>query len=114
MGDVELLEWFLAHTFGTVFVAMGVTGLILILLAQIHIVFAVLMLVFALLTAWTPFMLQKRADSQGSEVREKLAKANAVTIEGVQGLRDLLSLNYLERYKSKNKATMQQLYDGSQ
>lgn len=111
MSDVEILEWFLAHTFGTFLVALGVTGLILILLARVHIVLSVLMLIFAILTGWTPFILQKRADSQGSEVRERLAEANAVTIEGIQGLRELLSLNYLERYKLKNKASMQKLYN---
>ena len=111
MSDVELLEWFLAHTFGTFLVASGVTVLILFFLARIHIALAVLMLIFAILTSWTPFILQKRADSQGWDVRDRLAEANAVTIEGVQGLRELLSLNYLERYKLKNKASMQRLYD---
>ncbi len=111
LTDVEVLEWFLAHTFGTFLVALGVTGLILILLAKIHIALAVLMLIFAVLTGWTPFILKKRADSQGTEVRDRLAEANGVTIEGVQGLREILSMNYLERYKLKNKGSMQKLYD---
>ncbi|EHQ91054.1 ABC transporter ATP-binding protein [Desulfosporosinus youngiae] len=111
MSDVEVLEWFLAHTFGTFLVALGVTGLILVLLAKIHIALAVLMLIFGVLTGWTPFLLKKQADSQGTEVRARLAEANGVTIEGVQGLREILSLNYLERYKLKNKESMQRLYD---
>jgi ATP-binding cassette subfamily C protein CydC len=111
MSDVEVLEWFLAHTFGTFLVALGVTGLILILLAKVHIVLAGLMLIFGVLTGWTPFIFKKQADSQGTEIRARLAEANGVTIEGVQGLREILSLNYLERYKLKNKGSMQKLYD---
>lgn len=34
MGDVEILEWFLAHTFGTMLVAGMVTVLILFYLAK--------------------------------------------------------------------------------
>jgi ABC-type multidrug transport system fused ATPase/permease subunit len=68
------------------------------------------MLIFAVLVSATSFIFQKRADAQGRETREKLAHANAVTIEGIHGLRDLLTLNFLERYKEKNRAAMQDLY----
>lgn len=111
MSDVELLEWFLAHTFGTCLVAGAVTLLILVLLARIQLILCILMLIFAILTAGTPFILQKKADSQGREVRSRLALANTVTIEGIQGLREILALNYLEAYKQKNKASMEGLYD---
>ncbi|MDR1576210.1 MAG: ABC transporter ATP-binding protein/permease [Treponema sp.] len=110
MGDVEILEWFLAHTFGSALVAGLITLLLLAALAWIHGALSILMLVFAVLVSATPFIFQKRADTQGREVREKLAVANAVTIEGIHGLRDLLTLNYLERYKAKNREAMQDLY----
>jgi ATP-binding cassette subfamily C protein CydC len=110
MGDVETLEWFLAHTFGSFLVAVFVTILLLIWLSTLHILLGALMLGFAVLTLLTPFFLRKKADVQGRLVREKLAEANSVTIEGVQGLREVLTLNYLENYKQKNKKTMQELY----
>ncbi|MHB9292112.1 ABC transporter ATP-binding protein/permease [Hollandina sp. SP2] len=110
MGDVEILEWFLAHTFGSAIVGVFITLLLLAALAWIHSVFSVLMLAFAALVSATPFIFQKRADAQGRDVREKLALANAATIEGIHGLRDLLTLNYLERYKEKNRTVMQNLY----
>ena len=110
MGDVEILEWFLAHTFGSTVVAGLVTMLLLAALGWIHGALSALMLVFAVFVSATPFIFQKRADSQGREVREKLAYANAVTIEGIHGLRDILTLNNLERYKEKNRAAMQDLY----
>lgn len=110
MGDVEILEWFLAHTFGSVIVGVFVTLLLLAALAWIHGALSLLTLVFAVLVSATPFIFQKRADAQGRDVREKLALANAATIEGIHGLRDLLTLNYLERYKEKNRTAMQNLY----
>jgi ABC-type multidrug transport system fused ATPase/permease subunit len=110
MGDVEILEWFLAHTFGSAVVAVLVTLLLLAALGWIHGALSVLMLVFAVLVSATPFVFQKRADAQGREVREKLAEANAVTIEGIHGLRELLTLNFLEHYKEKNREAMQSLY----
>jgi ABC-type multidrug transport system fused ATPase/permease subunit len=111
MGDVETLEWFLAHTFGTAIVSVIITILILFALSFIHISLSLIMLVFAALVVSTSFIFHKRADKQGREVREKLAEANAVTIEGIHGLRELLTLNFLEPYKEKNKASMQNLYD---
>lgn len=110
MGDVEVLEWFLAHTFGTMLVAIVTTGLLLFLLGKIHRVLMLLMLVFSILVLLTPFVLRKQADRQGYRMREALAQSNAVTIEGIQGLREILTLNYFERYQKKNRDTMQQLY----
>jgi ATP-binding cassette subfamily C protein CydC len=110
MGDVEILEWFLAHTFGSYLVAFVVTIMILVMLMKLHIVLGLMMLVFSVLAFLTPYFLQKKADKQGADVRERLAEANTVTIEGIQGLRELLTLNYLERYKKKNDLVMKKLY----
>lgn len=111
MGDVEVLEWFLAHTFGSYLVAIAVTVILLIILAGIHPLLGILMLVFAVLTFLTPYLLQKLADRQGTEVRERLAEANTRTIEGIQGLRELLTLNNLNRYQEKTDAAVKRLYD---
>lgn len=111
MSDVELLEWFLAHTLGSYVVAAGVMIIILVVLVQINILLAGLMLIFVVLTVWSSFFMRNKADEQGKAVRERLSDANAVTVEGIQGLRELLTLNYLEPYKEKNKAEMKKLYD---
>ena len=111
MGDIELLEWFLAHTFGSFIESIAVTVLLLFLLARIHVILAVLMLIFGIVVMLTPFVFKKKADQQGAKVREALAQSNAVTIEGIQGLREILTLNYLERYKQKNRNKMQNLYE---
>jgi ABC-type multidrug transport system fused ATPase/permease subunit len=111
MGDVEILEWFLAHTFGSAVVAALVTVLLLFGLARIHLSLCGLMSIFTLLVSATPFLFKRQADEQGRDVREKLAISGAVTIEGIHGLRELLTLNSLERYKKINSAAMQNMYD---
>jgi ABC-type multidrug transport system fused ATPase/permease subunit len=111
MADVELLEWFLAHTFGSAIASFFVSLAILGALFYIHPVIAFVMLPFAVLAAATPFVFRKKADLQGREAREKLSRAASVTIEGIHGLRDLLTLNFLERYKERNRAAMRDLYD---
>lgn len=111
VSDVEVLELFLAHTFGAFVVAVIVTVVILAVLFQISPVLAAMMLVFAIIVGAVPYLMKKKAEEQGYDVREKMASANAVTIEGIQGIRELLTLNSVERYKDKNRASMQRLYD---
>jgi ABC-type multidrug transport system fused ATPase/permease subunit len=110
MGDVELLEWFLAHTFGAAVVSVVITVLLLAALAYIHPALSALMLVFSALIFATPFVFKSRADGQGRAVRENLSRAASVTIEGIQGLRDILTLNFAARYKRKNSGAMGRLY----
>ena len=110
MGDMELLEWFLAHTICNAIATVAVTLVIILALLSISPVLAILMVMFSILTASTPFILSRLADKQGKESREAFSEANAVTIEGIQGLRDILTLNSLERYKVKNRDAMNRLY----
>ncbi len=110
MGDIELLEWFLAHTFGSFLMSIVITILLVAALSTIHLVLAVLVFVFAVLIGVTPHVLYKVADKQGKEVREKTAQSNAVIMEGIQGLKDILALNYVEAYEKKNKRNLEQLY----
>jgi ATP-binding cassette subfamily C protein CydC len=111
VGDVEVLELFLAHTFGAFIVAVIVTIVIMIVLLGISPLLTLMMLVFALVLGMVPYFMKKRAEKQGFTVREKLAAANSVTVEGIQGLRELLTLNAVDRYKEKNSAAMTELYD---
>lgn len=55
-------------------------------------------------------MDEKESDVQGREVREALADANAVTLEGVQGLKEILTLNYRTGYEEKNRAYLEHMY----
>lgn len=110
ISDVEILELFLAHTFSGFVVAAVVTFIILGILLMISPVLAILLLITAGLLAAVPYSMRKRAARQGNEVREDLAETNAVMIEGVQGLREIFTLNYKERYQKKVFSHMDRLY----
>ncbi|MEG0998976.1 MAG: ABC transporter ATP-binding protein [Clostridiales bacterium] len=110
MSDVELLEWFFAHTFGTVIVAVAVPLITLIFLGTLNIVLPLIMLIFLIIVVIIPLIMKKKADKQGAIVRECLADANSVAIEGFHGLKEILTLNYQNQYKKKNAAYMEKLY----
>lgn len=65
---------------------------------------------FAVAAVIIPIWMKKKADEQGREVREALADANAVTLEGVQGLKEILTLNYRTGYEEKNRAYLERMY----
>ena len=111
MGDVEIMEWFFAHTFGSVLVAIITPVILMIILWQILPILDLVMLLFAVTAVIIPIWMKKEKQSaQGREVREALADANAVTLEGVQGLKEILTLNYRTGYEEKNRAYLEHMY----
>lgn len=102
MNDVEVLEWFYAHTVG-IFVIDGVlVTAIAVFLGTLHIALALLLILFTGLLVTVPFLMKKTADAQGNESRHRLGEANAVTLEGINGLNEILTLNYRDQYRRKN------------
>ncbi|HWQ42176.1 MAG TPA: ABC transporter ATP-binding protein [Desulfosporosinus sp.] len=106
MSDVEVLEWFFAHTFGTMLVALIVPVIVLAFLSTLNWVLALIMLFFIVIAVFIPFWLRKKADFQGQDVREKLANANSEAVEGIQGLREILALNFKTGYMKKLRQSM--------
>ena len=111
MSDVELLEWFFAHTFGSILVAVIAPLVLCLILGNIHLLLPLLMIPFILLMVWIPALMKKQADREGRRVRDQLGDANAVTVEGIQGMREILSMNYRRAYTEKNRAYMSRFYD---
>lgn len=113
-GDVEVLELFLAHTFSGFIVAVIMTSITLGIYLTISPILAVLLLVAAVLLAMVPYYMKKRAEEQGLDVREKLAETNAIMMEGVQGLREIITLNSIEKYKKKLLTNMKGLHEAQE
>lgn len=111
MSDVEVLEWFYAHTFGSIIIAIIVPLVVLVYMGTLSPWLSALMLVFLAVTVLIPFTLKKKADEQGKIVRERLGDANAVTVEGVQGMKEILMNNFEEKYREKNGSYMERLYE---
>ncbi|NLH01014.1 MAG: ABC transporter ATP-binding protein [Clostridiales bacterium] len=111
MNDVEILEWFYGHTVGfTVVVAAICTG-ITVFLGTLHWSLALAMLMCTVVMLCVPFLMKNKADKQGALIRDRLGEANAVTLEGINGMNEILTLNWQERYKKKNRHFMDLLND---
>ncbi len=111
MSDVELLEWFFAHSFGSILVAVIAPLILMIFLGFLYPALPLLLVLFLVVIVWIPVWMKKKADAQGRQVREQLGDANAVTMEGIQGMKEILSLNYLKSYQKKNEAYMSRFYE---
>lgn len=110
MSDVELLEWFFAHSFGSSIISIIVPLALITFMGIINPVFPIIMIFFLVILISIPLILKHKADAQGERVREQLGDASAVTIEGIQGMKEILMLNSLKRYKEKNKTYMEKMY----
>lgn len=110
MSDVELLEWFFAHSFGSSIISIIVPLALITFMGIINPVFPIIMIFFLVILISIPLILKHKADAQGEKVRAELGDASAVTIEGIQGMKEILMLNSLKRYKEKNKSYMEKMY----
>ncbi|MEW5954434.1 MAG: ABC transporter ATP-binding protein [Bacillota bacterium] len=94
MSDIEVLEWFFAHTAGTMLVALLVSVITLIMLGFIHMLLPLVVIPWVILLFSVPFWLRAQADRQGKDTRVKLAEINSEAVDAVQGLREIVSFNY--------------------
>ena len=101
MADVEILEWFYAHTFGAFLVAVIVPGVVLFAMGFIHWLLPLMLIPWIVLACTAPLWLREKADEQGRLVRTYLAEVNAEIVDGIQGLREILSFGYEADYLKK-------------
>lgn len=94
MADIEVLEWFFAHTAGTFLVALLVSLVTLIMLGFINWLLPLVVVPWIILLFSVPFWLRREADRQGRDTRERLADITSEAVDGVQGLREIVSFNY--------------------
>ncbi|MGI6696119.1 MAG: ABC transporter ATP-binding protein [Christensenellales bacterium] len=107
LNDVEQLEWFYAHTIGQIIVAVLIPGAALIFMGLFSWVLPVVMLCFIALMLWLPGRHSKLADKQGAEVKKEAGVMNAIAVDGVQGIKDIISFGwqraYFNRFFAANK-----------
>lgn len=111
MNDIERFEWFYGHTVGTmVVVAVTCLSCFAVLLRLNGSLAWIYLFGLAVLMAIPSFKAGK-ADKQGLECRFRLGEANSVTLEGINGMNEILTLNWRERYRKKNASYMEALTD---
>ncbi len=89
--DVELVEFFFAHTIAPAFVAVLVPGAAIFGLAWVAPSLALALLPFLLVVGISPFLLRRRIDRLASRDREALGALNAHTVDTIQGLTEILA-----------------------
>lgn len=110
MADVEVLEWFFAHTAGAFLVALAVPFITLVVLFRIHWILGLVLLPFVVILFTVPFWLKKQADIQGARTRSQLAEVHAEAVDGIQGLREIISFNFEGGYMKRLKECSDRLY----
>ena len=89
--DVELVEYFFAHTVAPSFVAVLVPVAVLGTLAWFDASLALALVPFLAIVAASPFLARRRIDRLGSGAREAFADMNAHAVDTVQGLAEILA-----------------------
>lgn len=90
MEDVDVLEFFFAHTASQMFVALVVPFGALVGMGLVHPLLPLVLLPWVVLVALVPFSLGKRAEQQGRVVRGKLGELGAEMVDTIQGLREIV------------------------
>jgi ATP-binding cassette subfamily C protein CydCD len=89
--DIELVEYFFAHTVAPAFVAILVPAAVIAALASTNPWLAVALLPFLLAVGLSPFLLRKRVDRLGSLAREAAGELGAFAVDSVQGLGEIVA-----------------------
>ena len=89
--DVELVEYFFAHTVAPFFVAVLVPGVVIGTLAWFGWPMALALIPFLALVALSPFLARHRIDTLGSRAREAFGDMNAHAVDTIQGLAEIVA-----------------------
>ena len=89
--DVELVEYFFAHTVAPAFVAVLVPALVLGTLGWADPWLAVALLPFLLAVGLSPWLMRRRVDRLGSQAREAAGELAAHAVDSVQGLGEVVA-----------------------
>jgi ATP-binding cassette, subfamily B, bacterial len=89
--DIELVEYFFAHTVAPAFVAVLVPAAVLVVLASASPWVALALVPFLLAVSLSPFLMRKRVDELGSRSREAAGELGAFAVDSVQGLGEIVA-----------------------
>jgi ATP-binding cassette subfamily C protein CydCD len=89
--DIELIEYFFAHTVTPAFVAVLVPTAVLVTLGSFGALLAMAVLPFLAWAGASPFLARRRLDRLGSRAREVSGELNAHAVDTVQGLGEIVA-----------------------
>ncbi len=89
--DIELIEYFFAHTVAPAFVAVLVPLTVMVVLAMASGWVALALLPFLVAVGLSPFLMRRRIDRLGSKAREAAGELGAYAVDSVQGLGEIVT-----------------------
>ncbi len=89
--DIELVEYFFAHTVAPAFVAILVPAVVLAVLAWQSPWIALALIPFLAAMGVSPFLMRGRVDRLGSQAREAGGELGAFAVDSVQGLGEIVA-----------------------
>jgi ABC-type multidrug transport system fused ATPase/permease subunit len=95
--DIELVEYFFAHTVAPAFVAILVPAVVVVVLASTSGWLALSLVPFLLAVGLSPFLMRKRVDRLGSQAREAAGELGAFAVDSVQGLGEIVAFQQESR-----------------
>src|SRR6187397_218055 len=95
--DIELVEYFFAHTVAPAFVAILVPAAVIAALATASGWLALTLVPFLVAAGLSPFLLRKRVDRLGSQAREAAGELGAFAVDSVQGLGEIVAFQQESR-----------------
>lgn len=98
LHDVEFFEWFYAHVIVEWIALAIISTAILCFMASFSWILPLGLLPFIVLIILIPRFYRKQADVQGLEVRTTAGIANSIIIDGIQGVKDILSFQWEEGF----------------
>lgn len=101
LNDVEILEWFYAHTIAQIFVAIFIPLAVLIFLGSLSIYLSLVLLPTLILLMLFPKFKKREADKHGFDYMKAAGGLNAESVDCIQGLKDIISFRYQEHYLKK-------------
>ena len=109
--DVELIEYFFAHTITPAFVAVLIPAAVLVVLAAYGGALVLVLLPFLLYTALVPVVGRARIDRLGSRAREASGDLNAHVVDTVQGLAEIVAYRRVSAWGDALGAKARRFYD---
>ena len=92
--DIELVEYFFAHTIAPACLAILAPGVVVLVLAWHSPWLALTLAPFLLIVALSPLAMRHRVDELGSRAREAAGELNAHAVDTVQGLHEINAFQY--------------------
>jgi ATP-binding cassette subfamily C protein CydCD len=109
--DVELIEYFFAHTVTPALVAVLLPAAVLVTLAAFAPPLALVLVPFLLYTALIPVLGRARIDRLSSRAREASGDLNAHVVDTVQGLGEIVAYGRVRAWGEALAAKARRFYD---